>query len=66
MKTKNVLSRGVLAFLLLTANLVLAQTTISGSVIDSENNEAITGENIIVVGSNTRACLLYTSPSPRD
>ena len=55
MKTKNVLSRGVLAFLLLTANLVLAQTTISGSVIDSENNEAIPGANIIVVGSNTGA-----------
>ena len=46
-------SIGVLAFLLLTANLLLAQTTISGSVIDSENNEAIPGANIIVVGSNT-------------
>ena len=55
MKTKNVLTRGLLAVLFLTANLAMAQTTISGSVVDSENNEAIPGANVIVVGSNTGA-----------
>ena len=37
------------------ANLVLAQTSISGKVVDAENQEAIPGANIIVVGSNTGA-----------
>ena len=41
--------------LLLLANVVIAQTSISGKVIDAENQEAIPGANIIVVGSNTGA-----------
>ena len=55
MKTKNLLLKGLLSVLLLMTNFVLAQTTISGSVVDSENNEAIPGANVIVVGSNTGA-----------
>ena len=53
MKTKNAFLKGLIVLLLLSANLVVAQTTISGSVVDTENNEAIPGANIIVVGSNT-------------
>lgn len=53
MKTKNAFLKGLFVLLLLSANLVAAQTTISGSVVDAENNEAIPGANIIVVGSNT-------------
>ncbi len=53
MKTKNAFLKGLFVLLLLSANLGAAQTTISGSVVDAENNEAIPGANIIVVGSNT-------------
>ena len=55
MKTKNVLKRGFFALLFFSANLILAQTSISGKVVDAENQEAIPGANIIVVGSNTGA-----------
>ncbi len=55
MKTKNKLFKGLLTMLILSANLILAQTTITGTVVDSENQEAIPGANIIVVGSNTGA-----------
>ena len=55
MKTKNVLKNGLFALLLIFANTVHAQTSISGTVVDSENQEAIPGANIIVLGSNTGA-----------
>ena len=55
MKTKNVLLKGLFTLLFFSANVVLAQTNISGTVVDSENNEAIPGANVIVVGSNTGA-----------
>ncbi|MDA9669771.1 TonB-dependent receptor [Flavobacteriaceae bacterium] len=55
MKTNNVLHNGLITLLLLLANVVIAQTSISGKVIDAENQEAIPGANIIVVGSNTGA-----------
>ena len=55
MKTKNVLHKGFFALLFFAANLILAQTSISGKVVDAENQEAIPGANIIVVGSNTGA-----------
>jgi len=55
MKTKNVVKQGLFALLLLAANVVFAQTSISGTVVDSENQEAIPGANVIVVGSNTGA-----------
>ena len=55
MKTKNVVKQGLFALLLLAANVVFAQTSISGTVVDAENQEAIPGANIIVVGSNTGA-----------
>ena len=55
MKTKNVLHKGFFALLFFAANFVLAQTSISGKVVDAENQEAIPGANIIVVGSNTGA-----------
>ena len=53
MKTKNALLRGLFMAVLLTANLVWSQTTLSGSVVDAESQEVIPGANIIVVGSNT-------------
>ena len=55
MKTKNVVKQGLFALLVLAANVVFAQTSISGTVVDAENQEAIPGANIIVVGSNTGA-----------
>jgi outer membrane receptor for ferrienterochelin and colicins len=55
MKTKNVVKQGLFALLLLAANVVFAQMSISGTVVDSENQEAIPGANVIVVGSNTGA-----------
>ncbi len=55
MKTKNVIKTAMFAFMLFAANIVLAQTTISGSVSDSESQETIPGANIIVVGSRTGA-----------
>ena len=55
MKTKNVVKQGLFALLLLAANVVFAQTSISGTVVDAENQEAIPGANVIVVGSNTGA-----------
>ena len=39
--------------MLFASTVMLAQTTISGSVVDSETQESIPGANIIVVGSNT-------------
>ena len=55
MKTKNIFSNGLYMLMILLANVVLAQTSISGTVVDAENQEAIPGANIIVVGSNTGA-----------
>lgn len=55
MKTKNVLKKGLYVLLLLVANIAFAQTIISGTVVDAENQEAIPGANIIVLGSNTGA-----------
>ena len=53
MKTKNLVRNGLCALLLLIGNIALAQTTLSGTVVDAENNEVIPGANIIVLGSNT-------------
>jgi len=39
--------------MLFASTVMFAQTTISGSVVDSETQESIPGANIIVVGSNT-------------
>jgi len=55
MKTKNVIMKGFFMLSLLIANSALAQTSISGTVVDAETQEAIPGANIIVVGSNTGA-----------
>ena len=55
MKTKNILKRVFFALFFLTIQLTLAQNIISGKVVDSENQEAIPGANVIVVGSNTGA-----------
>ena len=55
MKTKNIFKRVFFALFFLTIQLTLAQNTISGKVVDSENQEAIPGANVIVVGSNTGA-----------
>ena len=55
MKTKNIFKRVFFALFFLTIQLTLAQNTISGKVVDSENQEAIPGANVIVIGSNTGA-----------
>ena len=53
MKTKKKFKNVICTLLLLIGNIALAQTSISGLVVDAENNEAIPGANIIVLGSNT-------------
>jgi len=53
MKTKNLIKTVLFALLMFVANIVQAQNTISGSVSDADNGEAIPGANVIVVGSNT-------------
>jgi len=53
MKTKNLIKTVLFALLMFVANIVQAQNTISGSVSDADNGEAIPGANIIVIGSNT-------------
>ena len=53
MKTKNLIKTALFALLMFVANIVQAQNTISGSVADADNGEAIPGANVIVVGSNT-------------
>jgi len=55
MKTKHLIKTAIFALLMFVANIVQAQNTISGSVADADNGEAIPGANIIVVGSNTGA-----------
>lgn len=55
MKTKNIFKRVFFALFFLTIQLTLAQNTISGKIVDSENQEAIPGANVIVLGSNTGA-----------
>ena len=49
---KNKLTTALTAFGLLCVNLLLAQTTISGTVIDTETNQSIPGANIIILGTN--------------
>ena len=53
MKTKQVIKTSWFAAFLLFANFMMAQTTISGSVVDSETQETIQEANVIVMGSNT-------------
>ena len=55
MKTKNVITKGFYLLTILLANIAFAQTSISGTVVDAETQEAIPGANVIVVGSNTGA-----------
>ena len=39
MKTKNVLKKGFFLLLFFSANLILAQTSIKGKVVDAQNQE---------------------------
>ena len=55
MKTKKSIKKALFTFMLFASTVMFAQTTISGSVVDSETQESIPGANIIVVGSNTGA-----------
>ena len=55
MKTKNVIKTAMFTLMLFVANLAIAQTSISGTILDSETQEAIPGVNVIVIGSNTGA-----------
>ena len=43
MKTKNLIKTALFALLMFVANIVQAQNTISGSVSDADNGEAIQG-----------------------
>lgn len=49
---KNKLTIALTVFGLFCVNLLLAQTTISGTVIDTETNQSIPGANIIILGTN--------------
>ena len=49
---KNKLTTALTVFGLFCVNLLLAQTTVSGSVSDVETNDPIPGVNIIVQGTN--------------
>ena len=49
---KNKLTTALTVFGLFCVNLLLAQTTISGTVIDTETNQSIPGANIIILGTN--------------
>jgi len=53
MKTKKSIKKALFTLMLFASTVMFAQTTISGSVVDSETQESIPGANIIVVGSNT-------------
>ena len=55
MKTNNLFKIVIFSLMLFVGNIALAQTTISGSITDSETGEAIPGANIIVIGSRTGA-----------
>ena len=55
MKTNNLFKIAIFSLMLFVGNIALAQTTISGSITDSETGEAIPGANIIVIGSRTGA-----------
>jgi outer membrane receptor for ferrienterochelin and colicins len=55
MKTNNLIKIAIFSLMLFVGNIALAQTTISGSITDSETGEAIPGANIIVIGSRTGA-----------
>ena len=55
MKKNNLIKIAIFSLMLFVGNIALAQTTISGSITDSETGEAIPGANIIVVGSRTGA-----------
>ena len=55
MKTKKIIKSISFVSLLLISNFIYSQTTISGSVVDSESGEAIPGANVIVIGSRTGA-----------
>ena len=55
MKTNNLIKIAIFSLMLFVGNIAIAQTTISGSITDSETGEAIPGANIIVLGSRTGA-----------
>ena len=51
MKTKTIIKKLSLLFAMLIINITFAQTSISGSVVDEQNNP-LPGVNIVVQGSN--------------
>ena len=67
---------------ILVSGIGFAQTTVSGTVVDSEIGTGLPGATIVVKGTSdgvssdfngsfsitvdSDACILYTSPSPRD
>ena len=55
MKTNNLIKTAIFSLMIFVGNIATAQTTISGSITDSETGEAIPGANIIVIGSRTGA-----------
>jgi iron complex outermembrane recepter protein len=53
MKTKTLFKRVILMGAMLLLNIIHAQTTINGSVVDEENNQPLPGVNIVVKGTYT-------------
>ena len=49
---KNKLTTALTVIGLFCVNLLLAQSTISGTVLDAETNQSIPGANIVIVGTN--------------
>ena len=53
MKTKTLFNRVILMSAMLLLNIIHAQTTINGSVVDEETNQPLPGVNIVVKGTYT-------------
>jgi outer membrane receptor protein involved in Fe transport len=53
MKTKTLFKRVILMSAMLLLNIIHAQTTINGSVVDEETNQPLPGVNIVVKGTYT-------------
>ena len=53
MKTKNYLNKVLFASILLMASFTFAQNSVSGSVVDAENEQPLPSASVVLVGSNT-------------
>ena len=53
MKTKNYLNKVLFASFFLMASITFAQNSVSGSVVDAENDQPLPSASVVLVGSNT-------------